>query len=414
MTLRLARTLGCHTAPERATKSAADLNASRTWWAVLWQDSLLSISYDRATSTATPDTAYPPPELPTGQGLTFRECMHRIAKVGLLTVNNRTAPQTIQARLNRCVDLREDIARTREAAAPHLRDERACRSIQDQCEFWTLYLHASYMTSELCRPAISPGTAEFDSNGDLRRLCIKNLVNTVEAFTGLANNSPIHTRSWAGVHRALSAALLLGILGEPLRSQRTYELLRRLMVIMHDGAGPGQQVEELSAPVARSISALNKLTAPESITPRAMEEVQATIGQVPQQQQQQQQNPPAQGMLGGTTVDGKSSAADFAGMSAANSGSSNHQVHHPNSNNTTNNGTGVPGANGVSHTSAPTAAGTNANSATLDFDDSAFFLPTPLAGFEDESSPYALMDSIIWGGGGGGGGGTGTAGKGVM
>lgn len=293
---------------------------------------------------------YPPPETPDRGGLTFRECMHRVAKVGLLTVRNRTAPQSIEARLSRCVDLREDIARTRESAAAHLRDVRACRSIQDQCEYWTLYLHASYMTSELCRPAISPGTSDFDKGGALRRLCITHLLNTVDAFTGLANSSPIHTRSWAGVHRALSAALLLGILGETLRNQRAYDLLRRLTTIMRDGAGSGQQPEALSAPVARSISALHKLSAPESITPRPLEETQQ------------------QSM---TTTDGGKSAADFAGMLAANRSAA-----------------------------AAAAADGNANNlGSLDFDDSAFFLPTPLAGFEDESSPYALMDSIIWGGG---------------
>ena len=388
LTIRLARTRGGDIACEHASKSSSDLNLTKIWWAVLWQDSLLCISYDRATSTTTPDTPYPPPDLSTDRGgLEFTDCMYRMAKIGLLTVRNRTAPQSIESRLSRCVDLRDEIARTRESAAEHLRDSRKCRTIRDQVEYWVLHLNASFMTSELCRPAISPGTADFDKGAALRRLCIANLLNTVEAFNGLANASPLHARAWACMHRALSAALLLGILGEPLRNSRAHDVIRQLIKIMKEGSSSQDQNEagfqdEMNGPISRSVSALNKLTAPESITPRTIEERQhSQSGRSVQPSPRQAALPPNIGtqipysLPGMAELSATRSTVDIKGNFGSPTSSSN-----------------APNAN--TYTANPGQGLEN-------LDESAFLLPTPLAGFEDESSPYALMDSIIWGGAGG-------------
>ena len=413
MTLRLARTLGADNASEHASKSTTELVASKIWWAVLWQDSLLCISYDRATSTATPDTPFPPPDLTIDRGgLQFAECMYRIAKVGLMTVRNRIAPQSIESRLSRCVDLRDEITRTRDTAADHLKDQRNCKTIRDQVEYWVLRLHASFMTSELCRPAISPGTADFDKGAALRRLCIANLLTTVEAFNGLSSASPLHARSWAVLHRALSAALLLGILGEPLRNSRAHDVIRQLIKTMKDGPrsennnGVPFHEEEMSGPVARSVSALNKLSAPESITPRNMEE-------------NQQQ----------TTNQGVSQAQTSAGLQISNGGPSllqpqmGQQLPYsmpgmPEMSATRSTAGIKPEYSPTNNTQTLAQDSTSTNpftqnvSSLSEIDESAFFLPTPLAGFEDESSPYALMDSIIWGGAGGPGGMSGRNGPG--
>lgn len=335
MTIRLAQSLGLHTQPQDRDYTEEDIIRSKTWWVVLWQDSLLSISYDRASAAASVDCAYPPADLNQRGGLSFAEAMYRMSKVGLDTVRNRVAPQSIESRLSHCVDLREEIQRTQDTAADHLRDLSSCRSIKDQSEHWILYLHASFMNSELCRPAISPSTQEFDKSNRLRRLCTDNLMNTVEAFLGLANSSPLHTRSWAVVHRALSSALLLGIIGEPLRNPRAQKLLGDFITCLRNTAAITGS--ELSAAIARSISALHKLSAFESRTPKFMEEGNGV--------------PPGSGS--GNSVDG------------------------------------------LAATAAPAL---DERALAMGLEDASFFLPSPLSGFEDESSPYALMDSIIWGG----------------
>jgi hypothetical protein len=60
------------------------------------------------------------------------------------------------------------------------------------------------------------------------------------------------------VHRALSSALLLGILKEPVKNQHVRTLLDKLVAVMSELSltlGPF----EVSAPIARSLSALRRL-----------------------------------------------------------------------------------------------------------------------------------------------------------
>lgn len=323
--MRLAQTLGLHRTEDPTSTDPSSIARTKTWWAILWQDSLLSMSYDRASSAATADSPYPPVTRPDF-GLSYHESMYRICKIGLDTIVNRVAPQSIQTRLGGCSAMRNAIQHTQDTSRTHLRDLGSCRSIIEQSEYWMLFLHASFMKAELCRPAISPSTAEFDRGNELRRLCIENLIHTVEAFLGLSNVSPLHTRSWAITHRALSSALLLGILGEPLRNDQVQSLISRLIDVMTSPA-IAHDPSALSAPIHRSLSALRKLCAIDTRTPRHAEDL-------------------------------------------------------------------VNGAKNVE----PSYGFENANPDMWNFEDSTFYLPSPLSGFEDDSSPHALMDSIFFGG----------------
>lgn len=130
--------------------------------------------------------------------------------------------------------------------------------MRDQLEHWALYLHISYITSELCRPAISPTTANLDLSKTLRKTCIDSLTNTVEAFLGLQNMTPFATRSWAALHRSLSCALLLGILGEHNRNERARGLLQNIIQVLGDFT-KDVDPNELATPITRSVSALERL-----------------------------------------------------------------------------------------------------------------------------------------------------------
>jgi hypothetical protein len=92
-------------------------------------------------------------------------------------------------------------------------------------------------------------------------MCIENLANTVDAFLGLHNITKFAMQSWAAIHRALSSALLLGILGEPSRNVRVQNLLMRLSTLMTE-VTLNIDPQELSAPLARSVEALSKLAVP--------------------------------------------------------------------------------------------------------------------------------------------------------
>lgn len=325
--------------PETPELSPRDVTRSKVWWVVLWQDSILSVPYDRGAG-AYVEAPFPPDEPSDRGGKSYRECMYRVCKVGLAIVRNRMFPQSIESRLARCKDLRDEIKQTQAHAADHLRDYRNCRSINDQIEYWALALHSSYMGSELCRPAISPTTARFEPSNEIRRLCLESLMDTVEAYLGLANVSPIYARPWAVMHRALSAGLLLGILGEPTRNAKAQALLGKLITVLREMASITDASEHLNA-ISRSMSALHKLSAPESRTPAELKfEQPASAGHV--------------------------------------------VAHHP-----LDSGNVPPTPDGVEQNFTMDEAGID-----LAFEN-AFYLPYPRSGFEDESSPYALMNSII-------------------
>ena len=198
--------------------------------------------------------------------------------------------------------------------------------MRDQLEHWALYLHISYITSELCRPAISPSTAGFDLSKTLRKTCIDSLTNTVEAFLGLQNMTPFATRSWASVHRSLSSALLLGIIGEHNRNERARSLLSNLIQVLTEVTSTVDPAE-LSAPITRSVSALQRLL-----------------------------------NLQNTKIQARKTSSDSGSQSS------------------------------------PTLATFTADelNAALNFDNSDFS-QSPLIGLDLDSSPYALMESIVWG-----------------
>ncbi|KAI9662585.1 MAG: hypothetical protein M1821_008752 [Bathelium mastoideum] len=271
ITIRLSQSIGLHRSCPPNTSTAKSIKRSKVWWAVIWQDSLLSITYDRASTTSTISHHK---EVPQTGVLSYVECMYRVSTVGLDIVRDRASDElSIRQQIQRITVQKDELRVMMDQAEGYLRDPARCQTFQQQLQYWTLYLHVSYIRSELCRPAISPGHHKHELTVAFRETCIESLANTVEAFLGLQNLTPFANRSWSSVHRALSSALLLGILGEPARHERVRRLLGRLISIMTElssSVDPG----ELSPPIARSINALRKLNVQESTTPRIMPKVE--------------------------------------------------------------------------------------------------------------------------------------------
>lgn len=335
LTIRLAQSQGLHrTCPSHTTEEIR-LTRKKIWWSVLWQDSLLSITFDRASSMSTSESIPVSPES-SPSNRPYIECMYRLCKVGLDIVSERALDHTSQETLSRIAERRQEIQEIMLDASDYLRDSRKCRSMRNQLEHWALYLHMSYITSELCRPAISPSMAGHDLARSLRKACVDSLANTVEAFLGLQNMTVFASRSWAAVHRSVSCALLLGILKEPERNERTRMLLEKLISVLTDITSKVDPTE-LSTPVTRSMIALRKLLNMQDATKR-----------------QQTVMTPQPGMMQSATA---SSTPNWTGYS-------------------------IDDINGA-----------------LVGDEAAFGLTqSPLmTDLDSEASPYALMDSIIWG-----------------
>jgi hypothetical protein len=79
----------------------------------------------------------------------------------------------------------------------------------------------------------------------------------VEAFIKLCSFTSFAVSSWAAVHRSLSSALLLGILGEPKQNEHVRIALHRLITILSDMKHT--DASELPAPISRAVLALQQL-----------------------------------------------------------------------------------------------------------------------------------------------------------
>lgn len=355
LTVRLSQVLGLHRQCPLSTPAAKKVTRSKVWWALLWQDSLLSISYDRASSTTTIDHTVPLAKNTAAGTRSYVESMYRICKVGLDIVRERQRPQNSHDALTRITEHRQELQDIMADAADYLKDSRRCRSMRDQLEHWVLYLHFSFVLSELSRPAISPAAKTLDHSATLRKTCLDSLANTVEAFLGLQNMSPFATRSWALVHRALSSALLLGILGEQTRNERVRTLLDALIQVLTDGGAASVDTAELSSsPVTRSVLALQRLLT----VPAASDSTSAAASTSKSSATMQTSPPPPPTQVASFHASDMNGVLDRA------------------------NGSAMAGQ-GQGQTQEPLLG-----------------LDVELGlGLELDSSPYALMESIVWGGG---------------
>jgi hypothetical protein len=187
--------------------------------------------------------------------------MFRIIKLTQEIIRNRILNPRSNLTLNAIISYKEEVARVMADGIIHLRDRRHCTVKTHHLERLALKLHSSYITSELCRPALkepkpsgssgatlnSPNTNSLHSRSDsppsamgrqesgeattvhlLRIECVKSLEQTVEAYVEVHSISKHATRSWIGIQRAISAAFLLGVLPESQGNPKIHDLLRKL------------------------------------------------------------------------------------------------------------------------------------------------------------------------------------------
>jgi len=164
----------------------------------------------------------------------------------------------IQREVQRIKERREEIERIAEHACTHLRDSSVCALMKDHLEHWNWRLHCSYVVSELCKPTLAKRERHNQEViGNLHRVCIDALIDTVDAFLKLQNLTFFARTSWAAVHRSLGSALLLGILGEPTRNERVRLMIGQLIAVMSNLEYA--DASEIPAPVTRAVEALQQL-----------------------------------------------------------------------------------------------------------------------------------------------------------
>jgi hypothetical protein len=114
--------------------------------------------------------------------------------------------------------------------------------------------------SEVCREAIKPKIAPTELSLAMRATCIDSLTNTVQAFLGLSRLTSFASHSWTALSRALSSALVLGVIGEAEVNEKVRSLLSQLLVCLQEIMARNVDGTEISAPIKRWVATLSKLT----------------------------------------------------------------------------------------------------------------------------------------------------------
>lgn len=222
---------------------------------IIWQDSLLSISYDRASSILLIDR-HSPKRMSNQSRISYAECMHNLCQIGLGIVQKRAGYSSATG-LSYIMETQKKLETIMDGASEHLQDAKMCRSMRDQLEHWNLQMHRSYVMSELCRPVLTRSKKEEVAASRVLALCVTSLTQTVSAFINLQRITSFAKQSWAAVHRSLSSALLLCIVGETNRVETTRKIISELIDVMSDlysDSGPS----EVPTPISRSIAVLEK------------------------------------------------------------------------------------------------------------------------------------------------------------
>jgi hypothetical protein len=227
---------------------------------LLWQDSLLSLCFDRlpAFTPAGPESALP-------DKLSYKDAMRLLADKALRytgTKRHQRSPDftSIATGVARLEDMKLKSGINTESTG--------MLSIQERCELHALDLHISFVIAWICRPAVR-GRHQSESRtplqAQLAQKCNENLVECVRAYVQLHSMSIIATRSWTIIHNALSSALLLGLLGTAVTDPEVRQLLGEVLDIFsapEDSQGNRQDLKDdlgLSPPHSRAVSVLRKL-----------------------------------------------------------------------------------------------------------------------------------------------------------
>ncbi|RMZ78958.1 hypothetical protein DV737_g3727, partial [Chaetothyriales sp. CBS 132003] len=300
MVIRMAFSIGLHMNSGPFGEHEAWLRR-RVWWALAWQDSHFSISYDRPTSTAmcAPDIPYARGSRPGNRS--YAETMYSIIQLTQEIIRHRAINSRATMSWATIQRYRDRVAAIVADGAPHLRDASLCLNVAQHVERLVLKVHTAYIISEVCRPALeehvddplpssttplhspttltprrasstpnarlTPGPADANLVAQLRRDCIAHLEATAATYVELYAISEFAARNWILIQRTVSAAFLLGVSPQVNQESRILQLLREFRRCIAHRIREGPTFDDLdpqpSASPAVAGSAAN-LTAPHS------------------------------------------------------------------------------------------------------------------------------------------------------
>lgn len=285
MTIRSAQSIGLHHVLVNSQTLETE-SKRRLWCAVVWQDMILSISHDRPTICAHAVTSRIGPSnnsiessldrFNTISDFSYEDCLSRLCPIIHNILSSRTSMPKISSQLSSMESLCDALNQVQDKAKPNLQLQGMCMTRPEYGEHLALQFTLAYAKSELCRPAVELEPDEVQSENwarveGLQRVFTGSAWDTIHIFLDIREFDPKLVRTWAAMHRVLSAALVLGVLapekgwmdsnqrrgrGDPL--ERLIPVLEKMEaeISLVSGDGHGQERSALG----KSVEILNALT----------------------------------------------------------------------------------------------------------------------------------------------------------
>ncbi|KAL4982020.1 fungal-specific transcription factor domain-containing protein [Aspergillus falconensis] len=199
-TIRLAQSVGLHE-KSPALPPKEQLQRSRLWWTLIWQDTFLSFTYDRPSSSSATERCTIP-RISDSPGLSFQECVFRICQI----IDSQTQIKG-RGEHSSTLDYKTELEGVLDDASPFLTSKVHCRSLQDHLERLALGIHIGYAICRVSQMHLdsTPDSSSSVVAADSRRRAMQ----VVEYFLELHRLSSTVCRSWAFVHNAVSCAITM-------------------------------------------------------------------------------------------------------------------------------------------------------------------------------------------------------------
>ncbi|EXK36275.1 hypothetical protein FOMG_09468 [Fusarium oxysporum f. sp. melonis 26406] len=268
-TVRVALSVGLHQSMNHCSLRLSPAEAQQLRLAIVWQDALLSLAFDRPPASHEMNLESDLPALisldPSSQPLDYRQAMNWLCHLSFRHLPR--LPQTEPVRNYSLLFHDFDVYES--SLAPHLQDLQRCTSIQELQEHYSLIVHRYFLLSTLCRPILSSQNKGKFSEEECSMILNRfqgALKRSVCAFIKLRSISNLATRSWAFVHNGLASALLLSFIrqGSDAQVQDSQEILAELVKTLTERSDDVGQFSTAHKKALRAIQALQRSSVEES------------------------------------------------------------------------------------------------------------------------------------------------------
>lgn len=219
MTIRSAQSIGLHSSSVRS-QSTESLSRRGLWRATAWQDTILSLSHDRPTTTF--------PAVPTlndtilSSNASYEDSLSSLCPVIHAICSMRVSSPETSSHLSSIESICGILDAVHEKSKPSLQMFEKCMTRSEYGEHLALKFNLAYAKSELCRPIMETCLKDVESQWSLRvqklqLLFVSAAWDTIHAFLDMRQFDSKLVRTWAAKHRVLSTSLVLGLLTPEVR-----------------------------------------------------------------------------------------------------------------------------------------------------------------------------------------------------